>query len=108
MIEDVFNDNVENEGKFQPVDLSNASPGYWVIARHEREFFLGLILEITEKKDKARVQYLKKPFGITEPQSQEPYSNVFYDHDNLFKSDVIPSVVLDKSNALILSEDISL
>ena len=98
MIEDVVNDNVESERKFQPIDLSNTLSGNWVIARYEGEYFLGLILEITEKKDKARVQCLEKPFGITEPQSLEPYSNVFYDHDNLFKTNVIPSLVLDKSN----------
>ena len=98
MIEDNVNDNVESEWKFQPIDLSNASSGNWVIARYKGKYFLGLILEITEKKDKARVQCLEKPFGITEPQSLEPYSNVFYDHDNLFKTNVIPSLVLDKSN----------
>ena len=52
-----------------------------------------------EKKHKARVQLLEKPFGITEPQSLEPYSNAFfYNHDNLFKTDVIPFLVLGKSN----------
>ena len=98
MIEDVVNDNAESEQKFQPIDLSNASSGNWVIARYKEEYFLGLILKITEKKDKARVQCLEKPFRITEPRSLEPYSDVFYDHDNLFKTNVIPSLVLDKSN----------
>ena len=60
--------------------------------------YCNVILEMTEEKDKARVQCLEKPFGITEPQSLEPYSNVFYDHDDLFRTDVIPSLVLDKSN----------
>ena len=70
MIEDVVNDNVESEQSFNQLIwvLSNASSGNWVIARYEGELFLGLILEITEK-DKARVQCLEKPFGITEPQS---------------------------------------
>ena len=69
MVEDVINDNVESEQMFEPVDLSNASSGNWVIAKYEEDYFLGLILEITEKKDKVRVQCLEKPFGITEPQS---------------------------------------
>ena len=69
MIEDVVNSNAKSEQKFQPIDLSNTSSGNWVTARYEEEYFLGLILEITEKKDKARVQCLEKPFGITEPQS---------------------------------------
>ena len=98
MIEDVVNNNAKSEQKFQPIDLSNASSGNCVIARYEEEYFLGLILKITEKKDKSRVQCLEKPFEITEPQSLEPYSDVFHDHDNLFKTNVIPSLVLDKSN----------
>ena len=98
MVENVVNDNVESERMFQPVDLSNASSGNWVIARYEEDYFLGLILEIREMKDKVRVQCLEKLFGITEPQSLEPYSHVFYDHYNLLKTDVIPSFVLDKSN----------
>ena len=71
MTEDVVNDNVESEQSFNQLIwvLSNASSGNWVIARYEGELFLGLILEITEKKDKARVQCLEKPFVITEPQS---------------------------------------
>ena len=60
--------------------------------------YRNVILEMTEEKNKARVQCLEKPFGITEPQSLKPYSNVFYDHDILFKTDFIPSLALDKSN----------
>ena len=113
MIEDVVNDNVESEQKFQPIDLSNTLSGNWVIARYEGEYFLRLILEITEKKDKARVQCLEKPFGITEPQSLEPYSNVFYDHDIYLKPMLyhlwfLTNQIEGKSNTLILSGDISL
>ena len=36
MIEDVVNDNVESEQKFQPIDLSNTLSGNWVIARYTK------------------------------------------------------------------------
>ena len=37
VIEDVVNDNVESERKFQPIDLRKVSSGNWVIARYEGE-----------------------------------------------------------------------
>ena len=113
MIEGVVNDNVESERKFQPIDLSNASSGNWVIARYEGEYFLGLILEITEKKIKQEFNALKNPLELLSPNHWSHTAMFFmimmiYLEPMLYHLWFLTNQIEGKSNTLILSEDISL